>query len=90
MTATTTPVTAEAAVAHPPVADPLAAGRPAPVPDLTSLVWLFPILWTLLQALRPYGDMIKDGYVAWPAHLSSRTSRRRGSRATSASSSGTR
>jgi multiple sugar transport system permease protein len=35
-----------------------------------ALLWLFPILWTLLQALRPYGDTIKDGYVSWPQHLS--------------------
>jgi multiple sugar transport system permease protein len=35
-----------------------------------ALVWLFPILWTLLQALRPYGDTISDGYVSWPKHLS--------------------
>jgi multiple sugar transport system permease protein len=34
-----------------------------------SLVWLFPIAWTLLQALRPYGDTIRDGYVSWPQHL---------------------
>lgn len=37
---------------------------------VTSLLWLFPILWTFLQALRPYGDVIKDGMVAFPAHLS--------------------
>jgi len=35
-----------------------------------SLVWLFPILWTLFSALRPYGDVIADGAVSWPAHLS--------------------
>jgi len=34
-----------------------------------ALVWLFPILWTLFTALRPYGDVIADGAVAWPAHL---------------------
>jgi multiple sugar transport system permease protein len=70
MTATTAPVTAEAAVHT----------RPSRIRwqrvvlhlflIVTSLIWLFPILWTLLQALRPYGDVIKDGYVAWPAHLS--------------------
>jgi multiple sugar transport system permease protein len=35
-----------------------------------ALVWLFPILWTLFSALRPYGDVIRDGAVAIPAHLS--------------------
>jgi multiple sugar transport system permease protein len=34
-----------------------------------SVVWLLPILWSLFQALRPYGDVIKDGYVVWPKHL---------------------
>jgi multiple sugar transport system permease protein len=34
-----------------------------------ALVWLFPILWTFFTALRPYGDVIKDGAVSWPAHL---------------------
>jgi multiple sugar transport system permease protein len=31
-----------------------------------ALLWLFPILWTLFTALRPFGDTIKDGYVSWP------------------------
>jgi multiple sugar transport system permease protein len=35
-----------------------------------AFVWLFPILWTAFTALRPYGDVIADGAVAWPAHLS--------------------
>jgi multiple sugar transport system permease protein len=34
-----------------------------------SIVWLAPILWSLFQALRPYGDVIKDGYVVLPKHL---------------------
>jgi multiple sugar transport system permease protein len=34
-----------------------------------AVVWLFPILWTVFTALRPYGDVIHDGAVAWPAHL---------------------
>jgi multiple sugar transport system permease protein len=34
-----------------------------------AIVWLFPILWTFFTALRPYGDVIADGAVAWPAHL---------------------
>jgi multiple sugar transport system permease protein len=36
---------------------------------MLSIVWLFPILWSLFQALRPYGDVIKDGYVVFPKHL---------------------
>jgi len=35
-----------------------------------AFVWLFPILWTAFTALRPYGDVIADGAVAWPAHVS--------------------
>jgi len=34
-----------------------------------ALVWMFPILWTLYTALRPYGDTIKDGAVSFPQHL---------------------
>jgi multiple sugar transport system permease protein len=31
-----------------------------------ALTWLFPILWTLFTALRPFSDVITDGYVSWP------------------------
>ncbi len=34
-----------------------------------ALLWLFPILWTLFTALRPFGDTIRDGYVSWPRTL---------------------
>jgi len=34
-----------------------------------SLAWVFPILWTLFQSLRPYGDVLRKGYVSWPEHL---------------------
>ncbi len=34
-----------------------------------SFIFLFPILWTLYNALRPFGDTIKDGYVSLPRHL---------------------
>lgn len=34
-----------------------------------SLAWIFPILWTLFQSLRPYGDVLRKGYVSWPQHL---------------------
>jgi ABC-type glycerol-3-phosphate transport system permease component len=29
-----------------------------------SLAWIFPILWTLFQSLRPYGDVLRKGYVS--------------------------
>ncbi len=35
-----------------------------------ALLWLFPILWTLYTALRPFGDTAHDGYVSLPRHLS--------------------
>ncbi|HEY7131691.1 MAG TPA: carbohydrate ABC transporter permease [Candidatus Limnocylindrales bacterium] len=36
-----------------------------------ALVWLFPILWTLYTALRPYGDIIANprGAFSLPEHL---------------------
>jgi multiple sugar transport system permease protein len=34
-----------------------------------ALVWLFPILWTLFTAMRPYGDIIRDGTVSFPRTL---------------------
>ncbi|MBA2381839.1 MAG: carbohydrate ABC transporter permease [Chloroflexi bacterium] len=34
-----------------------------------AVLWLFPIAWTAFTALRPYGDVIADGAVSWPAHL---------------------
>jgi multiple sugar transport system permease protein len=35
-----------------------------------ALVWLLPIISTVFTALRPYGDVIADGAVSWPKHLS--------------------
>jgi multiple sugar transport system permease protein len=35
-----------------------------------AVVWLFPIAWTFFTALRPYGDVIADGAVSIPKHLS--------------------
>jgi multiple sugar transport system permease protein len=35
-----------------------------------AFAWMFPILWTLYVALRPFGDVIRDGYVSWPRTLS--------------------
>jgi multiple sugar transport system permease protein len=34
-----------------------------------AVVWMFPILWTVFTALRPYGDTIKDGYISFPRTL---------------------
>jgi multiple sugar transport system permease protein len=34
-----------------------------------ALIWLFPILWTLFTSLRPFGDVIRDGFVSWPRSL---------------------
>ncbi len=31
---------------------------------LTSLVWLFPILWAMYESLRPYGETARLGYVS--------------------------
>ncbi|OGO55019.1 MAG: ABC transporter permease [Chloroflexi bacterium RBG_16_69_14] len=35
-----------------------------------ALLWLFPILWTLYTALRPFGETAQDGYVSLPRSLS--------------------
>jgi multiple sugar transport system permease protein len=35
-----------------------------------ALLWLFPILWTLYTALRPFGETALDGYVSLPRSLS--------------------
>lgn len=34
-----------------------------------SLIWLFPILWTLYVALRPISDTVVNGYFSLPATL---------------------
>ncbi len=34
-----------------------------------ALLWLFPILWTLYTALRPFGDTAHDGYVSLPTTI---------------------
>jgi multiple sugar transport system permease protein len=35
-----------------------------------SLLWLFPLLWTVYTSLRPYGDTAKNGYVSIAQNLS--------------------
>ena len=30
------------------------------------LVWLFPLVWALYEALRPISDTAKNGYLSWP------------------------
>ncbi|MGH2513025.1 MAG: carbohydrate ABC transporter permease [Candidatus Limnocylindrales bacterium] len=34
-----------------------------------SLIWIFPLAWTLFTALRPIGDTIAHGYLSWPTTL---------------------
>ena len=35
-----------------------------------SVVWILPILFTILQSLRPYQDVLKYGIMSFPHHLS--------------------
>jgi multiple sugar transport system permease protein len=35
-----------------------------------SLVWLFPLVWALYTALRPFGDTQRRGYISLPGTLS--------------------
>jgi len=37
--------------------------------SLFSLFWVLPILFTILQSFRPYGDVLKNGPVSFPHHL---------------------
>ena len=34
------------------------------------VIWIFPLAWAFLTALRPFGDTIKNGSVSWPTSLS--------------------
>ena len=34
-----------------------------------SIVWVFPIIFTILDSFRPYGDVLKYGAASWPQHL---------------------
>jgi multiple sugar transport system permease protein len=34
-----------------------------------SMIWVAPILFTILQSFRPYDDVIKKGVMSWPNHL---------------------
>lgn len=36
---------------------------------VTTLVWVFPILWAFFTAMRPYDDTSLNGYVSWPKHF---------------------
>src|SRR5262249_51112744 len=36
---------------------------------VTTLVWVFPILWAFFTAMRPYADTSQYGYVSWPKHF---------------------
>jgi multiple sugar transport system permease protein len=35
-----------------------------------SVVWVLPIIFTILQSLRPYQDVLKYGIMSFPTHLS--------------------
>ena len=39
-----------------------------------AVTWLFPLLWAVFTALRPYGDTAADGYVSSPTTSTSTTS----------------
>jgi len=36
---------------------------------VTTLVWIFPIVWAIFTAMRPYTDTSLHGYVSWPQHF---------------------
>jgi len=36
---------------------------------LMALTWLFPLLWAVYTALRPYADTLADGYISLPTSL---------------------
>jgi multiple sugar transport system permease protein len=35
-----------------------------------AVTWLFPLLWAIYAALRPYSDVLKNGYISLPSSLS--------------------
>ena len=37
---------------------------------LMAVTWLFPLLWAVLTAFRPYATTI-NGYITWPSVLTS-------------------
>ena len=36
---------------------------------LMAVTWLFPLLWALYTAFRPYSDTLKNGYISLPGAL---------------------
>jgi multiple sugar transport system permease protein len=36
---------------------------------LMAVTWLFPLLWALYTAFRPYADTVKNGYISLPTSL---------------------
>ncbi|MEI8067267.1 MAG: carbohydrate ABC transporter permease, partial [Actinomycetes bacterium] len=34
-----------------------------------SLIWVAPILFTILQSFRPFADVVSKGVMSWPNHL---------------------
>jgi multiple sugar transport system permease protein len=35
-----------------------------------AVTWLFPLIWAIYAALRPYSDILKSGYISLPSSLS--------------------
>jgi len=35
-----------------------------------AVTWLFPLIWAIYAALRPYSDVLKNGYISLPSSLS--------------------
>ena len=35
-----------------------------------AVTWLFPLLWAVYTALRPYADTLANGYISLPTTLS--------------------
>ena len=54
------------ATADGPTPDPPAARRALWVPDFMAVTWLFPLLWAVFTALRPYSDTLANGYISLP------------------------
>ncbi len=38
--------------------------------SIFALIWLFPIIWVLLQSLRPYSDVLEHGLLSKPSRVS--------------------
>jgi multiple sugar transport system permease protein len=34
-----------------------------------AITWLFPLLWAAFTSLRPYGEVLRNGFISWPSTL---------------------